>query len=390
MDGQSGRPGGSGSSGVPALTSYSGDFFCGTAFNVSSYVWLTAFWWPVPEGGATDPQQFALWQLSGPIGGAVVPAATVMSGTLTAGGWNRVALPSPLQLSPLGIPYLGVTGFTAAEGQGFPMVTDQFGAGNPYSAGIVNGPLTAYSDVGGSNPVPDNWIGQGSFGTAAGNASFVPNLGSNGGSNFFLDLEVTDTAPAGASYRLRAAQPQPSGIFQDSPTPFTLALEIGLSEPCTYRLWFYSPAGVSVLPTQVAVYSQATQLPVAGSLDNSPAWSGAAGSGWVSCDGLVTLPAGSYRPAVCSGPTSTQWNDAVNSWWGGGGPASSGITNGPLSAPGENSAGSPGQASYNSGAEIAWPGTYNSPGNGSDYLVDIEVTPAAVTSGQGLMMASFF
>ena len=50
----------------------------------------------------------------------------------------------------IGATYMAATGFS----NGFPDTNNQFGSGQPYAAGIVNGPLTAYSDPSGSLPSP--------------------------------------------------------------------------------------------------------------------------------------------------------------------------------------------------------------------------------------------
>lgn len=380
LDGLSGRPG-VGSSGTQPPASpvtYAGNFQAATAWQVTSWgLWFTGFDWWVPTGGDTAAQKFALWQISNTLAGVLIPAATVTSGTLTAGAMNTVSLATPIPISA-DVPYLAVTAWSSVHG--FPETKSQFGTAGPYIGGITSGPLQAFSDLsaaGGTSPVPSNWQNQGSFGTNSTDPTTGwPNLGSDSSSLFWVGPVVTDAAPAGATYRLRPNTPVPPNMFADTAVPFTLATEFKLSRSCTYTIWFYSPSGAVLLPNQVGIYSQASQTLVSGTLNNAPSWSGAAGSGWVSCAGTVTLPAGSYRVAVCSGPAATVWNNAVNNFWGGGGPASaSGIVTGPLTAPPESTADTPGQASYNAGSTIAWPGTYNTPGNGSDYMIDIEVAP---------------
>ena len=112
---------------------------------------------------------------------------------------------------------------------------------------------------------------------------------------------------------------------------------------------------------------------VSGTDNTSPSWSGAAGSGWVSCAySGVTLPAGDYKVAVFYGGGS-QWYQATTGYWASGGAGASGITAGPVSAPGTSGATSPGQATYNPGS-WAYPQTYSN-GNGENYWVDVEVTP---------------
>jgi len=372
----------------PALTSYTGKFMAGVAFQVTEgATWLSGFWWWVPAGGDTAAQEFCLWQLTAGLAGIVVPATTVTSGTLTAGAWNYVALASPVGLTP-GIPYLAETAYTAAHG--FPETHGQFGSGDPYSAGITNGPLSAYSDASGSNPAPSGWVTQGSFGTAYSvPTSGIPNLGSDSSSNFWLDVQVTDTLPAGGSYRLWPSLPLPQGMIQDSAANFTLATEFVLSGSCSLdNIWFYSPSGAPNLPTECGILGQTSQALVSGTHVTSPSWSGAAGSGWVAHAYTgVTLPAGAYRVAVAnSDGTAGAWNDATVDYFLTGA-GSAGLTAGPLSAPPNSTAGSPGQGSYNSGATLAWPGTFDT-GHAPSYWVDVEVTPGAtIDSGSAALAA---
>jgi hypothetical protein len=88
----------------------------------------------------------------------------------------------------------------------------------------------------------------------------------------------------------------------------------------------------------------------------------------------VTLPAGEYKVAVYYGGGS-EWYQATNSYWGTGAGAS-GITAGPVTAPGTSAATSPGQSTYNPGS-WAFPQSYASAADGECYWVDIEVTPAS-------------
>ncbi len=396
MDGASGRPG-VGSSGTQppsSPTAYGGPFLAGTVFQVTEWgLWLEGFWWWCPTGGDTGAQKFALWLLYNTTGSetstseGLVPAATVTSGTLTAGAWNYIALSTPIPLTA-DVPYIAATGWTSVNG--FPDTHNQFGSGQPYSAGITNGPLSAYSDVGGSNPTPSNWAPQGLFGTAGNDPTVhMPGTGSNS-ANFWVDVQVTDQAPANTSYRLWSSLPTPPGMISDSAANFTLATEFTLGQACTLdHIWFYSPSGSAQLPTECGIYSQSSQALVSGTHNSSPTWSGAAASGWVSCSyGSVTLPAGSYRVAVCNGAASPDaWNNATINYFstGSGG---SGITIGPLSAPSESSAGTPGQSSYSTGTSLAWPGTYDT-GGAPSYWVDVEVTPTVAVPSSNLVMIGF-
>jgi hypothetical protein len=90
--------------------------------------------------------------------------------------------------------------------------------------------------------------GQGSFGVATTDrTTHIPYSGSNPAS-FWVDVQVTGTAPSGASYRGWPALPQPLGWFQDSGLNFTIATEVKLAQSGTPdRIWFSSlppfPAG---------------------------------------------------------------------------------------------------------------------------------------------------
>ena len=139
--------------GPASPVSYSGPFVCGVVVGVTTGgCWLDGYWWWVcPSGQSTAAQKFALWCLYDAGSGSLVPNSTVTSGTLTAGQWNYVPLPAPLPLA-IGATYVAATGFTGS----FPDTNNQFGSGDPYSGGIVSGPLTAYSDASGSNPSPFN------------------------------------------------------------------------------------------------------------------------------------------------------------------------------------------------------------------------------------------
>ena len=332
--------------------------------------WLTGFWWWVcPTGQSTGAQTFALWQPSSLDNGALIPGSTVTSGTLTAGEWNYIPLNTPIPLS-IGVAYVAATGFTG----GFPDTNSEFGAGGTYSAGITQGPLFAYSDKSGSAPGPFN-LPQSVFSTVGSDPTAnMPNGGSNS-DNFWQDLQITTTAPAGASYRLWPNYPVVGGSLSNDTLQQTMGTEFTLSQECTlHNIWFYSPHGASALPSRCAIWNVSTQAVVSGTDNTAPAWSGAAGSGWVSCSySGTTLPAGDYKTSVYYGGGAQFYTEQVN-YFGGGGPASAaGIVNGPLTGPSNAAASSPGQTTYTLGA-FAYPATFAG-GNGKTRWVDVEVTP---------------
>ena len=357
--------------GPDTAVSYSGPFEAGIVWAVTSGgCWLDGYWWWVcGSGQSTSPQKFALWQTYNGQQGSVVSGSVVTSGALTAGQWNFVPLAAPLALG-IGATYVACTGFSG----GFPDTNNQFGGGEPYAAGIVNGPLTAYSDSSGSLPSPF-MNQQGVFSVASTDpTTAMPAYGSDS-SNFWVDIQVATTPPAGTSYRLWPSYPTiPGGVDSDT-VGYTLATEFQLSQSCTLdNIWFFSASGAGALPTRCGIWSSSSQSVVAGTDNSSPSWSGAAGSGWVACPySGVTLPAGDYRVAVFYGGGSPWYQTGSGYWASGAGAA--GITTGPLTAPGESTAKSPGQSSYNKGS-WAYPNSYTSSNPGENYWVDIEVTPS--------------
>lgn len=409
MDGLAGRPGDG-----PSLTPYTATpFQAALLFTVTQGgLWLQAFWWWVPAGGDTAAQEFCLYSVTGSGGSAsVVPGSTVTSGTLTENAWNRIALTSPVQVA-IGGTYTAATAWAPAHG--FPDTQFQFGTGNPYAAGITNGPLHAYGDgtSGGSDAAPYGYP-QGLFGTATADPTAGMPAGGSNASNFGIDVEVSDTAPAGytGSYRLwpNMAGTSPSTTL-DSTVSDDVSTEFALSQSCALnRIWYYSPAGAGQLATAASIWSITggglTGIKVAGT--TSPAWSGAAGSGWLSCPFTGTvLPAGKYKVSVYNGGGGA-WaaKDANTDYWRTG-PGAAGITSGPLTAPGLGAAslaynyngdagGTPpysdgttlaGQPTFSLGPPDAYPYLFaavGSPSAGStqNYWVDAEVTP--IDSGTG-------
>lgn len=352
--------------------SYSGPFLAGVVFEVTTGGgWLDGFWWWVcASGQPTAAQKFALWQPYSQNNGALIPGSTVTSAALTAGQWNFIPLTTPIPLS-IGVAYVAATGFTGD----FPDTEHQFGAGDPYAAGITQGPLFAYSDQSGSAPGPFN-MPQAVFSTVGSDPTANMPNGESNSANFWQDLQITTAAPSGASYRLWPNYPVIGGSIANDTNQQTMATEFALSQQCTLdKIWFYSPAGATALPSRCAIWNVSTQSVVSGSDNTAPAWSGAAGSGWVSCSYTgVTLPTGDYKTSVYYGGGAKFYTEQAN-YFGGGGPASAaGIVNGPLTAPNNANATSPGQTTYTNGA-FAYPSTYAG-GTGKTRWIDVEVTAA--------------
>jgi Concanavalin A-like lectin/glucanases superfamily/Domain of unknown function (DUF4082) len=285
-------------SGPSSAASYSGPFLAGLQFEVTTGgTWLDGYWWWVcPTGQPTVPQKFALWQIYNTSEGVLVATATVTSGALVPGQWNYVALDTPVPLA-VGVTYVASTGLSG----GFPITDNQFGPGEQYSAGIIDGPLSAYSDITGSLPSSFG-MNQGLFSTAGTDPTVNMPVDGFNSANFWLDVQIDTSGPAGTSYRLWPSFPLIGGQVSIDTGQETTGTEFWLSEPCTLdNLWFYSPPGVTLLPSACQIWDVATQSVVVGTQNSSPAWTGAAGSGWVACPySGVTLPAGKYKATVYS------------------------------------------------------------------------------------------
>lgn len=357
----------------------------GVQFEVTAGgMWFDGYWWWVcPANQPVSAQKFALWNVTGQGAGTLIQSSVVTSGALSAGQWNFVPLNPPIPLA-IGTCYNACTGFSGS----FPNTTNQFDPGGPYAGGITYGPLTAYSDTNGSLRTPYT-TSQGVFGVAGTDPSVSMPLSGSSSANFWMDIQVDDTAPAGytGSYRLWPnkydAAPETS---QDSSVNYVVATEVHLSQSCAVNnIWYYSPKGADELATECGVWEISTGELVAE--NTSPAWSGAAGSGWVSCafTGLV-LAAGQYKVAVYNGTAAPDgWSAKQLNYWDIGA-GKSGITNGPLYAPQladaataeeyQGSGQEPGQSTFAVGPPNQYPNLYVD-GLAQNYWVDLEVTPAA-------------
>jgi hypothetical protein len=359
--------GGTVTNGPATAASYSGAFQAGVVFGVTSVSWLEGYWWWVCASGGqpTAPQKFCLWQMYGSGQGSLIASSVVTSGTLKA-GWNWVPLPKPIPLSIANTPsqpagdgaavYIATTGFTGP----FPITSGTFATN-----GIINGPLVAYSDGTGTlkSPQIGGGLSQGEFAEVSDPTLTPPNNNSAGSSNFWVDVQVSDSAPSGYTGSYRLWPNMPSLYHVDPPDSDTLEQTMGtmfvLSEPCTLNaVWFYSPSWATIipagLPTQSQVWDATTGKIVA--QNTTAKWSGATGSGWVSdsyASQDITLPAGTYistiyYPGYGNGVSPQQGFYAENKGYFGQnyvangattvGPGYKGITNGPLSSPALTSA----------------------------------------------------
>jgi Domain of unknown function (DUF4082) len=379
--------------GPSSPVSYSGPFLAGVLFCVTSNGWFEGYWWWVcATGQSTSPQKFALWQVYGETEGNVVPGTVVTSGTLTAGQWNFIPIPTPVPLSIGNVTGVGAAVYEVATGfsGSFPDTTSQFGPSEPYAAGITNGPLFGYSDQGASAPCPASAGSfQGAFGVAGTDPSvYMPNQGSDS-SNFWIDLQVSDTAPTGysGSYRLWPNYPTvfPTQATIDTESQ-TMGTQFTLSEPCAVdNIWFYSPPFAEALPASTQIWDASTQSLVRGT-NLTASWSGGVASGWVansySAAGTV-LPAGSYIATVFYGGGDVFYMESrgyFGSHLGDAGPATNGMSNGPLSSPSNaNAFDPPGGNScyYQGGTSPTYPNSWDQNDGGENRWIDIEVSPSS-------------
>lgn len=423
MDGVNGRPG-TGSTGTqpPAsATANSGNFIPGLSFYVTQGgMWFQGYWWYVAASGgqSTSAQKFALWTDAPNVtsGSLVVPGSVVTSGTL-ATGWNWVPLPQAIQLSLYGI-YVAAT--TANSGP-FPETSGQFASGNPYQGGITNGPLTCFSDTNGTNSAPSGYISNGCSTTAGSDpsVSMPADDAANAGDLFWLDVQVTNQAPAGYNGSYRLWPNTADADFEtsaDAAANYVLATEFTLAQACVVNaIWYFVPNGMGASGNQWAtsadIWRVRDQVRVA--TQPNPVWvkpftggiDGQSNSGrWVytQLPGTVTLPAGDYKVSVYNSNGSPNgWSAKRLGYWQANNqspagvyqtqpPGAAGITNGPIAAPTTPAASAatdfingsitePGQSTFQTGPPNQYPNIYvGTPSNlFQNYWVDIEVTPAS-------------
>lgn len=373
----------------PATTSAaSGGWLLGVMFSsLGQMSWLDGYWVWNPSNGDTTARKCALWNIYANNTQQLVSGSVVTSGAFTQNAWNFVQLPSPIQLAP-GELYCAVAGWTVTNG--IPVTSGYYTTAGPAAGGISNGPLQIWSaTAGGGFPaaaVNYNY-GQGLFSNSLGGdpAVAMPNNGSSS-NNLWVDVQLDTVPPPGfsGSYRFWPNALDLGNFSLDTANNFTLGLEFLLAESCAINnIWFYSPATVTQLPTAVGVYRVSDQVLVAS--NTSPSWSGVAGSGWMHTPLTGNLAPGVlYKAVVFNGAGSPGiWNAAVPTYWSTGF-GINGLVSGPLTAPNDSTATSPGQESYNLGTPITFPTTSAGPFR---YGTDIEVTP--VSSGPGLLLSFF-
>lgn len=425
--------------GPSVATSYTlgSTLISGTTFFVTGEAWLEGYWWWVCNSGGqnTGATKAALWQIDpANTGGTghLVPGSVTTSGTLTAGQWNYIPLATPIPLSLGGSAgaspksaVAGVAGaamYIAAIGCNgpFPDTPSYWGTSQPGGSGITNGPLTAYSaaSAGLPAPYPSGGMPQGVFGDTG---STDPSVNCpeqvSGTDNFWVDVQVADYsgAPPGASLRLWPSFPVPVTAPNNDTSTAMTGTAFTLSRACRLdRIWLFSPAGATGLPTRTGIWNSGTQTEVPGTDNSSPTWSGAAGSGWIYVDYTsagVTLPAASYIVSFYNGNGVKCYADSPNQFFSGTDPVGSAavggagwngisrgggiltapnVANGPLLAYDDSSGTKPGQTAYKPGpSSWAYPGEFEASSDwGETRWLDVEVTPVTA-SGPAPLMAGY-
>lgn len=389
----------------PPLAAASGNWLLGTIFSVLGGVyWFEGYWIWVPTGGDTTARKCALWNRYSTsqqyvVAGSVINSSGTLSATPTGGEsgghWNFVPLAVPIQLAP-GTLYVASIGWVATNG--IPVTSAQWGSGQPLHAGIVNGPLTVWSATSGTNTFPAGTVNQGlgqqlfSNVLSADPSVDMPNNGS-GNDSLGIDLQISDTAPVGyaGSWRFWPNMADVGNYSLDTANGFTLGWEFTLSSAAEIdNVWFYSPATVTVLPQKVGVFRVSDHALMFSASASS--WTSlltgsalAAGGGWGYAPLSGLLPPDTYRVAVFQNQ-NVIWNAAVANYTAGSGFGANGLTSGPITAPNNASAHTPGQASYNtSTVDIAYPNSNVGP---FFYGVDIELTIASTSTSTITLAAS--
>jgi hypothetical protein len=393
-------------SGPAAATANAGPFINGIAFFPNQGgQWLTGYYlWCCSTGGQLTAAgtKAALWIQTGGGTATLVPGSVATdAAVLTPGSWNFIPLATPIQLT-IGVAYIAAIGVNGPT----PLTANQFGSAMPFVNGIQSGSVSAYSDATAGGTFNNPWTtGNGLFTTSGTDPSVTCPFQLSNSSNFWVDVALSNTGSF-TSYRLwpvgTGALIYDPGSTNDIAANYVLATEIRVNRFVNVqKIWFYSPSGVTQLPTQTDVWG----LTGTGTTGNNvytnatPAWSGAAGSGWVSSTVTgLTLPTGRFRVSVYNGNGSPAVFSAKRLQYWGGSPgstavATNGITVGPLLAPSISTPASscfsynppagnptePGQSSFFVGPPDQLPNFYVGAGSTGgalyqNYWVDMEVT----------------
>jgi len=167
----------------------------GLSFQVTSLgCELLGYWWWIADANQDNTaHQFALWTPTGAGTGTLVAGSALTSGALSL-GWNLVSYGTPIALTS-GTEYRAViaiisTGFTAGYS-----ATSHFWDSGAGTAGITNGPLSAYCSSGGSGTVEPQDAAQMVFNTGGSDPAVNYPSSSFNSTNYWLDVQVSAPAP---------------------------------------------------------------------------------------------------------------------------------------------------------------------------------------------------
>lgn len=173
-----------------------------------------------------------------------------------------------------------------------------------------------------------------------------------------------------------------TGEYNFDTNAYTLTVEFNVNQSNLQLtgLWWYSAPTMTILPSTIALYTTSGTLVASNS---SPSWlvsvgggAASAGSGWcyAAFSSPVALVNGTkYWAAIFRGSGTPFYSVTRNYWTTGLG--ASGITNGPLNAPNQNSS-VVGQSPFYAGSSLHAPNQQYQSGN---YYVDVNVVTTAGT-----------
>lgn len=204
---------GNSATGPGSSISYGGAFVGGLQFEVtSSGQYLYGYYMWRADSAQSASASFALWIQTAGAAGTFQSGTDTSTSSMTAGQWNYAALGTPFALST-GVVYKAVYGLTG----NFNDTHDQFNtAGGVYPAGIVNGPITCYSDQvsqGGTNPAPIASGWQGTFDTSGSDPTTNFPSSTDGSANFWIDILA---GPATASFTAAPNRPRGQAVNRAS------------------------------------------------------------------------------------------------------------------------------------------------------------------------------
>lgn len=196
---------GNGAAGPAASAAFGGAFTAGLAFKVTAAgQFLLGYGLWRADSAQSAAAAFGLWTITGAATGTFAAGSGVSGTGFATQTWNYVLLGTPVPLVS-GTAVKAVYGLTG----NFPDTQNQFGGGNPYASGIVNGPLTVYSDVaanGGLLPEPHGSF-QGTFGTAGSDPTVNYPSTADVKSNFWVDVLIGVPAVKGGQLQVPDDKP---------------------------------------------------------------------------------------------------------------------------------------------------------------------------------------